>query len=69
MNTRSQAFIISLAAICFALMFRFEIIGVAAGGEGNQGIAYRLDRWTGEVVYLQGRHGGKTDIKSVPSKD
>ena len=45
---------------------RYEIVGVAAGGQGVQGIAYRLDRWTGSVEWMQAsriepveqRHGG-----------
>ncbi len=42
---------------------RYEIIGVAAGGQGNQGSAYRLDRWTGEIVWIYGVSAGKVEIK------
>lgn len=36
---------------------RYEIIGVPAGGQGVYGVAYRLDRWTGQVVGIQGERG------------
>jgi hypothetical protein len=47
-----------------AWLGRYELIGVAAGGEGTHGIAYRLDRWTGEVTFVQGARGGGVKIIS-----
>jgi hypothetical protein len=47
------------AALLLAVLFRYEVVGVAAGGEGIHGIAYRLDRWTGEVDWMAGSNSGR----------
>ena len=51
-----------------AWLGRYEIIGVPAGGQGIHGIAYRLDRWTGEVVYMSGGLAGKVEVKEPSDK-
>ena len=55
-----------IAVLIFALVAwigRYDIIGVPAGGQGTHGIAYRLDRWTGEVIYIRGGDAGVAEIK------
>jgi hypothetical protein len=37
---------------------RYEIVG-----EGNDGNAYRLDRWTGDIVYINQGLGGVVVIE------
>lgn len=53
------------AALCLLVAFlgRYELVGVPAGGEGTHGIAYRLDRWTGDVTFMAGGGGGRVEIK------
>lgn len=46
-----------------AFLGRYELVGVSAGGEGIHGIAYRLDRWTGDVTFMAGGEGGRVEIK------
>lgn len=46
-----------------AFLGRYELVAVPAGGEGIHGIAYRLDRWTGEVTFMVGSSGGRVEIK------
>ena len=41
---------------------RYEIVSVPAGGQGNAGTAYRLDRWTGEMVWVYGVSAKKVQI-------
>ena len=52
-------------ALCVLAAFlgRYELVGVPAGGEGGHGIAYRLDRWTGEVTFMSGPTAGRVKIK------
>lgn len=54
-----------VGALCVLVAFlgRYELVGVPAGGEGIDGIAYRLDRWTGEVAFISGPHAGRIEIK------
>jgi hypothetical protein len=52
-----------LVVALVAWLGRYEIIGVPAGGAGTHGVVYRLDRWTGEVVFIQGARGGVAEIK------
>jgi hypothetical protein len=54
-----------VGALCVLVAFlgRYELFGVPAGGEGIQGIAYRLDRWTGEVTFMSGNVAGRVEIK------
>ena len=42
-----------VAALC-SVMFRYEMVAVTPGGEGINGYAYRMDRWTGEVEMMSG---------------
>lgn len=49
--------------ILVAFLGRYELIGVPAGGGGVHGIAYRLDRWTGNVAFMAGGVGGWVEIK------
>lgn len=65
MNWLKGAVVLILAVliVIIACLARYEIIGVPAGGTGNNGIAYRLDRWTGEVVFIQGFNSGVAEIK------
>ena len=55
----------TIAIICVVVLvlFRYEVTGVAAGGEGTNGVAYRLDRWTGAVVAIQGGNLVRTTEK------
>jgi hypothetical protein len=57
--------LIAAAALGLIVAFlgRYEMVAVPAGGEGIHGIAYRLDRWTGEVTFMQGSTGGRVEIK------
>jgi hypothetical protein len=54
-----------VGALCVLVTFlgRYELVGVPAGGEGIHGIAYRLDRWTGEVTFISGPNAGRVEIK------
>lgn len=47
-----------LLLILIACLGRYTIIGVSAND-----IAYRLDRWTGEVVVMQGYEGSVVSIE------
>lgn len=49
--------------VVFACLARYEVLPVTPGGQGGQAYAYRLDRWTGTVVFLAG-----TEQKSVELK-
>ena len=53
MNWQRASLIIAVLIVALiAWLGRYDIIGVPPGGEGSIGTAYRLDRWTGEVVFL-----------------
>lgn len=53
MNWKIVSLIVGLLILAVVgFLGRYDIIGVPAGGEGHQGVAYRLDRWTGEVVFI-----------------
>ena len=59
----ANAVVLVIAAFALAVVIwlgRYEIIGVPAG---NHGIAYRLDRWTGQVVYIVLNEAGVAEIK------
>ena len=60
---RVSLVVVVLIAALVAWLGRYDIIGVPAGGEGVHGIAYRLDRWTGQVVYIRGGEAGVAEIK------
>lgn len=49
-------------AIMFSLLLawigRYEIVSGSANG-----VAYRLDRWTGNVTCMQGYSGGQVQVK------
>ena len=65
-TTNWQKTIVVIAAISAILLVwlgRYELVGVPAGGEGANGVVYRLDRWTGSVAYMQGASGGQVVIK------
>lgn len=49
--------------LTLACLGRYELIGVAAGGEGINGIVYKLDRWTGEVVCIQGSKSVRVELQ------
>ena len=51
-----------VAALC-SVMFRYEMVAVTPGGEGVNGYAYRLDRWTGEATMMSGAHGVRVEIR------
>lgn len=53
----------AITLIVFACLARYEVLPVTPGGQGGQAYAYRLDRWTGTVVFLAG-----TEQKSVELK-
>lgn len=53
----------AVLGLLVAILGRYELIAVPAGGEGIHGVAYRLDRWTGEVAFMQGATGGRVEIK------
>lgn len=63
MNSERCCLVVAvLILVVVAWLGRYEIIGVPAGGEGSHGIAYRLDRWTGQVVYIRGNDAGVAEI-------
>ena len=64
MNPRLIVLVIAvIAATLAACLFRYELVAVAVGGQGEAGFAYLLDRWTGEVkVVFQDK------IKSVKAQ-
>ena len=43
---------------------RYEMVALPAGGQGNAGSAYCLDRWTGEMVFVYG--ATKVGVKEAP---
>jgi hypothetical protein len=47
-NSSKFAFLIVLMAVYFAWLHRFSIVPAA----GSLTCAYKLDRWTGEVIFL-----------------
>ena len=40
--------IAAVVMVLFAVLFRYELVGVSTGSA-----AYRLDRWTGEVIWIR----------------
>lgn len=50
-----------------AWLVRFSIVAVPARGDGANGVAYKLDRWTGEVTLLYGRYHVPVVLQSVPA--
>jgi hypothetical protein len=46
-----------------AWLGRYEI-----SGPGVHGTAYRLDRWTGGVIYMSGEHAGIVGAKEPSGK-
>lgn len=54
---------VAVLGLLMAILGRYELIAVPAGGEGVHGVAYRLDRWTGEVAFMRGPTGGRVEIK------
>jgi hypothetical protein len=54
---------IALLTVCTLVLCRYTVVGVPAGGEGSNGVAYRLDRWTGEVVAIQGANMVRAESK------
>lgn len=64
MNWKTTVLLI-VGALCVLVVFlgRYQLVGVPAGGEGVHGIAYRLDRWTGEVTFISGPNAGRVEIK------
>ena len=54
--------VIVVFAVLAAWLGRYEIIGVAPGGQGMHGVAYRLDRWNGSVVWMSVNTGGAVSI-------
>ena len=60
---RTTLLIAAMITALVAIVFRYEVVGVPAGGEGVHGIAYRLDRWTGEVQWMSGPGAGKVEPK------
>lgn len=53
----------TVLSLLVAVLDRYELIAVPAGGEGMMGVAYRLDHWTGEVAAMQGSAGRRVEIK------
>ena len=58
---KKKLFIFAVFAIALAIFFRYEIVPVPPG-QANYGIAYRLDRWTGDVVLIAGSTSTKVVI-------
>jgi hypothetical protein len=47
--------VVMLVSLLLAIQFRFELVAAHPGGaHGGFGVVYRLDRWTGKVVALNG---------------
>ena len=42
-------------------MFRFAVVPGGVGGEGVHGVVYRLDRWTGAVMWISGSVSGNVE--------
>ena len=51
-------------AIILAWLGRYELVPV--GGDGMFRVVYRLDRWSGNIVYIQRSTGDQVEIKRVP---
>lgn len=62
--TKKTMYLVAAAALFFAWLFRFEI--VAAGGGEIVPIAYRLDRWTGQILLVSSRGTLKLEEMPVP---
>lgn len=61
-----MAFVIFLAVV-FSLVSwlgRYTLVSGSIGGEGAHSIVYRLDRWTGDVVWIRGANVGVVQIKT-----
>ena len=63
MNWKALSAIAAATLLVLMVLGRYEIIGVSPGGEGVIGVAYRLDRWTGDVAWMQGTRGGSVELK------
>lgn len=49
MTERTMLIIAAATLLLAAWLLRYDI--VEPSGSGNQAVTFRLDRWTGEVVY------------------
>jgi hypothetical protein len=59
MNSRTVALLIAaISIVLVAWLGRYEVFAVPAGGQGLHGIAYRLDRWTGNVIWMRRDESG-----------
>lgn len=50
MNTKPLYITLAAVLVFGAWLFRYEIVAAGGGGE-SLGHAYRLDRWTGDVMF------------------
>ena len=41
---------------------RYAVVGMPPGGAGSVGSMYRVDRWTGEIVFVLAKYGEKIKI-------
>jgi len=65
MSWQNILFIIVVLFIAVIVwLCRYDLEAVSASGEGIHGVVYCLDRWTEEVVYMQGGTGGRVIIDS-----
>lgn len=53
MSSRTVVLLIAaISTVLVAWLGRYEVVAVPAGGQGSASAAYRLDRWTGNVIWL-----------------
>lgn len=57
-------FAVAMVLVYIALLFRWEIMPA-----GNEGAGYRLDRWTGNLVFLAGPNTRHLNIKDAAKAD
>lgn len=47
--------VVLLISLLLAVQFRFELVAAQSGGaHAGTGMVYRLDRWTGKIVAING---------------
>jgi hypothetical protein len=62
--SKFQSGIIAIVFFAFLsgiFMFRFAVVPGGVGGEGVHGVVYRLDRWTGAVMWISGSVSGNVE--------
>lgn len=65
--TKKTMYLIAAAALFFAWLFRFDI--VAAGSGDHYPMAYRLDRWTGNLMLASPAGNVKIEAYKAPKEE